>query len=220
MVSGRDYDACTLGEIGPTLDPNREYFPLFVGIDCGRVKDWTVVWTLERSPRPDSGGVYCYRTVAIAVLKRMPFDEQYEHIAPLLDHPDVTRGFIDQGAQGWALAERVGAHPKGVIRPFGFSAPRKAQMAERIRSFSQSHRIGFPDDRAVRASVLCVQKVEGEGGGIKYEGRTTEDHGDAFWACALALHAAEKDRAPTSIWANPNVPLAEIPALPALAMTA
>jgi phage FluMu gp28-like protein len=200
-VRAEDYDACVLGPVPDTLTIERRYGDLYVGIDCGRANDSTVVWVLEQSPRPDSGGMYCYRTVCVKVIERTPFGQQFEMIAPLLRHPAICKGYIDQGSQGYVLAEAVFFDTGEVIEKFGFSLPRKAAMASRVRAFTQTHRVSFPaNDDKTRASVLCVRAEKTPGGGIKWEGSTSFDHGDRFWALALALHAAEEGRGRAGVY--------------------
>jgi len=82
----------------------------------------------------------------------------------------------------------------------------KGEMAERLRAFAQSDRITFPKDRPdIRADILCVRREATPKGNLTYEGRTNDSHGDAFWAMALALHAAERERVSISMTRTDDV---------------
>lgn len=187
LITPGVYSRCVLGAVPDTLNGVRG--ELFVGVDCGRSKDLTVVWVLQRRYHPKTHQPH-YFTVCVKSVGNLPFPEQHKLIAPIVTNP-YARGLIDQGAQGRALADSVAAETGNAIMPFGFSAPRKMEMAERLRAFAQEERISFPDDPQVRQSLLCITKKVNEKGGLSYEGQTRIDHGDWFWAAALALHAAE-----------------------------
>jgi phage FluMu gp28-like protein len=193
MVRDDVYDRNAVEKVPDTLEPRR-YRPLFVGIDCGRSKDSTVAWVLERYD--DKYGVSCYRTVCVKVVERLPFPQQHAILLPILTHGDVEHGYIDQGAQGRALADSVKDETGNVIEPLGMGQKNKGEMAELLRAFAQSDRISFPkDDAKCKQSILSVRRrlVNPNTGNLSYEGGTSFDHGDFFWAAALSLYAAERD---------------------------
>ncbi len=116
-------------------------------------------------------------------------------LLPIVTNENISKGYVDQGTQGRALADSIADGPNGmgsVIEPFGMSAPRMAEMAELFRAFVQMRRISLPDDPQIRSSILCVRrKLHPNGRTLSYGGEIDGDHGDAFWAFALALFAAE-----------------------------
>ncbi len=192
LVDGDVYDNGVLEKVPDTLDASIVWGDLFVGIDCGRSHDLTVAWVLQRGY--DRNGVACYRTVCVKAIRNQPFPIQHQILLPILTNGYIAKGFIDQGAQGRALADSVADETGSVIEPLGMGSQNKAVMAERLRAFAQSNRISFPDDPDVRASMLSIRKEVTPSKNLKYEGGTGTDHGDYFWAAALALHSAEYER--------------------------
>lgn len=190
LVSPKAYDACTLaGYTVPDALDDVYVGDLYVGVDCGRSKDLTAAWVLQQ--QHDAKGASCYRTVCLRTIRNMAFPDQHRLIAPIVTHPRISKGFIDQGAQGRALADSVADVTGSVVQPFGFSAPRKMDMAERVRAFVQSQRVSLPNDPLVKADITSMMRKVTEKNQLKYEGQTRDSHGDRFWALALALEAAE-----------------------------
>jgi phage FluMu gp28-like protein len=195
------YDTLSFENVGDFLDPQKPitYGPnetpcdLFVGIDCGRAKDSTVCWIIARYPDP-LVGYWIYRTVCVLVMERTNFVEQCKRIAVMLEHPQMAGGLVDQGAQGRALADVLWERFGYIAKPIGMSSKNKGEMAELVRAYAQSERITFPKDGKTKQSVCCVRRVPTPGGSLKYEGSTSFDHADRFWALALALYAAEGER--------------------------
>ncbi len=193
LITADQYDLC----VGPSpwdlvpdqLDPAIGYGDVFVGVDCGRSRNLTVAWALQQGY---DNGLACYRSAAIRSIRDADFPRQHAEILPIVAHRSVTRGFIDQGTQGRALADSVASIEGSHIQPFGMSAPRMAEMAELLRAFVQMRRVSLPRDPKIRQSVLCVRrKLHPNGRTLSYGGEVDGDHGDAFWALALALYSAE-----------------------------
>ncbi len=194
LISAEQYDDCVLPSpydaVPDTLGADIPWGELFVGVDCGRSKNLTVAWALQRGY--DNQDRACYRTVAVKSIRDADFPAQYAQIQPIVTNQYVAHGLIDQGTQGRALADAVQDVTGNSVEPFGMSAPRMAEMAELLRAFVQMRRISMPADRKLRASLLCVRrKLHPNGRTLSYGGEVDGDHGDAFWACALALFAAE-----------------------------
>jgi phage FluMu gp28-like protein len=193
LIASEDYDACVLPPpfdvVPDQLNAGQHFGDLFVGVDCARSRNYTVTWALERGF--DKQDRACYRTVCVNRIKDMDFPGQYATILPIFLRAD--KGLIDQGTQGRALADAVQATQGSNVQPFGLSAPRMAEMAEILKAFVQMRRISLPNDPAIKRDMMCVRrKVHPNGRTLSYGG-TTDDggHGDAFWACALALYSAE-----------------------------
>ncbi len=188
------YDACVLETpydlVPDQLDPALGYGDVYVGVDCGRSRNLTVAWALQQGY--DGDGLTCYRSAAIRSIRDADFPRQHAEILPIVSHRSVTRGYIDQGTQGRALADSVASIQGSHIQPFGMSAPRMAEMAELLRAFIQMRRVSLPRDPKIRQSVLCVRRrLHPNGRTLSYGGEVDGDHGDAFWALALALYSAE-----------------------------
>jgi phage FluMu gp28-like protein len=202
------YDAVAVEPVPDFLDPHKSFeygggrsCELFFGIDCGRAKDATVVWVIARYPDPKIG-YWIYRTVCVKVIDRdtcggtMPhFGEQHKMVEGILSHPQIAFGYIDQGAQGRALADSLHEQFGYVVQPLGMGAKNKGEMLELLRAFAQTERITFPsDNEKTKQSVCCIRRVATPSGGLKYEGSTSFDHGDRGIAAALAIYAAEGER--------------------------
>lgn len=195
LIGPEEYDRCILPPpydvVPDTLDGAVAWGELFVGGDCGRKRNRTAVAALQRGY--DKLDRACYRLVALKIIRDADFPTQYAAILPIISNEYIAKGFIDQGTQGRALADAVADKTGNRIEAFGMSAPRMGEMAELLRAFVQMQRISMPRDAAARRSVLCVRrKVHQNGRTLTYGGETDDgDHGDTFWALALALYAAE-----------------------------
>jgi phage FluMu gp28-like protein len=135
-------------------------------------------------------------------IRNLPFPEQHKLIQPIITNKYIQKGYIDQGAQGRALADSVVEETGKVIQPFGFSRPNKGEIAERIRAFCQSERLSLPDDPLVRNDIQSVARKVTEKGVLTYEGQTRDSHADRFWALGLALHAAEGNERASALYTD------------------
>jgi phage FluMu gp28-like protein len=219
LISPYDYDRCVLGSVPDELDFTRPHRDLFVGIDCGRSHDLTVVWVLEHGTDPKALPQFqdVYRTVCVLAMRNMAFPSQEAMIRPVITHPMVAKGFIDMGVVGRGLADAVYDEMGKVVEPYAITAPRKATMYERVRQFVQMQRVSLPDDPKVKQDLMCVRRTQTRAGHIQYEGHTKDSHGDYFCALALALEAATmQNRA--SMTSYPTIDLTAQPQL--LPMTA
>lgn len=195
------YDSLAIEPVPDFLDHARSYSygegrlcELFFGVDCGRAKDSTVAWVIARYPDPKVG-YWIYRTVCVKVLERMNFPEQHRLLQPIIAHPQISFGYIDQGAQGRALADSLYDEFGSMAQPLGMGQKNKGEMAELTRAYAQSERITLPaNDPKTKQSVCGVRRVATPAGSLKYEGSTSFDHCDRFWALALAMYAAEGER--------------------------
>lgn len=192
LISPYDYQRCVLGDVPDELNPDVRYGELYVGIDCGRVHDLTVVWVIERGYDPSAPPQFqdVYRTVCVKAIRNQPFPVQESLIRSTITHECIGKGFVDQGSVGRGFAEAVADEMGSVMEPYAVTAPRKAAMYERVRQFVQMQRVSLPDDPACRADMLCVRRTQTRAGHITYEGHTKDSHGDYFCALALALEAA------------------------------
>lgn len=179
------------------LEYDRAYGELFVGIDCGRKDDFTVVWVWEKGldPRAPRHMADVFRPVCVKWFRNTPFPEQEQAIRGIVNHPAISKGYIDMGAVGRALADSVQDITGNVVEGFAMSRPRMGEMAERFRAFVQQNRCALHPEPIVRSDILSVRKMQtnttSPGGGTwSYGGSTRLSHGDFFWAASLGLHAA------------------------------
>jgi phage FluMu gp28-like protein len=219
LISPYYYDRCVMGQVEDELNPDRRYGDLYVGIDCGRSHDLTVVWVLEhgidQKALPQFQDVY--RTVCVLALRNMGFPEQEAMVRGIITHPHIGKGFIDQGVVGRGFAEACRDEVGSVVEPYAITAPRKATMYERVRQFVQMQRVSLPECPRVKQDLMCVRRTQTRAGHIQYEGHTKDSHGDYFCALALALEAATmQNRA--SMASYPSVDLTQpTPLLPMIA---
>jgi phage FluMu gp28-like protein len=194
IISPGDYDELVLPyDIPRTLRHEDRYGELFVGIDCGLVKDYTVCWVLERGydPKAPQYASDVYRTVCVEWLHNTPDREQLSILWPILTHPDISSGLVDMGSVGRSIADAVHEETGGVIKPYAVTAPRKASMAALVRSFVSQRRVSLHPDSVVRRDILSVRRyADPMTGRVRIEGGTEYSHGDFFWALGMALESA------------------------------
>lgn len=215
LIAAGEYDRLVLQRDGKAIPipqdiPSGQAFgELYVGIDCGRVHDLTVVWVIERGhdPKAPEHLSDVYRTICVRWFKNTPFPVQEAAIRSIVSHPSLCGGLIDMGAVGRGLADSVQDETGSIVEAIGMSAPNKAEMAERVRQFVQQKRIALHPDPFVKSDLLCVRRTQTKAGALQYGGATRETHGDFFWALALALKAAS---------GTTNVEMNQIPTQPQL----
>ena len=195
LISAEDYEACAkLENVPERLDHSRVYNDLYLGADTGRSKDLTSVVTLERGIDPKAAAYLSnvYRMVQHFTMHDTKFPVQEAAVRDVAQHRCISGGLIDLGSVGRGLADAIQDETGSMVEGFAFTAPRKMQLAERLRQFFQQRRIMVPkDDPKFRADILSMRKTQMPGGQWKYEGATDDSHADRFWSLALALEAAE-----------------------------
>jgi phage FluMu gp28-like protein len=193
LISSEEYDACAYRDVPDNLHWLGERCrDLYVGIDCGRKHDLTVVWVIEASidPHAPEHLADVYRTVAVLALRRVGFKEQEELIRKIVDHPAIVKGYIDQGVIGMPMAESLYGDFGIKVEPFTITGPRKGALCERVRQYVQQMRVGLPTDPKIKQDILSMRRVATDKGTMTYEGGTRETHADYFIALGLALEAA------------------------------
>lgn len=173
---------------------------LYVGIDIGRKRDFTVLWILERnsapnpSPERQRAGFTraIFTTRAVYEHQSMTFRDQQELIAEVLSLHNVRRACIDAGGLGMQLAESAvedfGLHR---VEPVVFTNAIKSDLAGRLRIAVEDAAIRIPVDSAIRDDWHSVQRSISSAGQMRFDAdRSAAGHADRFWAAALALRAA------------------------------
>lgn len=211
LVKAHEYDAVALWEVPQSLDPRTPRNDLFVGIDCGRVKDLTVVWVLERGhdPSPSTPDHLrdVFRTVAVRAFANTSFPEQERQILSMLGARigDIAGVWIDQGSVGRGLADTLAEELGDIVRPVGIGNKQKAEIGEVVRQFVQQQRVSLPkNDPQARASILAFRRKFTEAGTVIYDGHTDFDHCDYFIALGLGLLAAGDSLGFTTSLLNPR----------------
>lgn len=156
---------------------------LYVGIDVGRTRDLTVIWTWERV-----GDVLWCRDVCM--LENASFREQKEAIRARLNR-FVAKAAIDKGGIGYQLAEELEGEHGSVVEGVVLSNGVQGRLAQRMATAFGERRVRIPSDAKLRADFRQVSRTRVIGGVNKIQTLRSEDgHGDRFWAAALALDAA------------------------------
>jgi phage FluMu gp28-like protein len=171
--------------------------PLYVGMDIGRHRDLTVVWSLRLV-----GDVLW--TEAVRVLERTPFRDQLEVLSGVLSDRRLARCCVDATGIGAMLAEEARRlHGSYRVEPVVFTAPAKEEMAVGLRRLFEDRRVRVPDSPEVRADLRKVRKTTTAAGNVRYEAeRDGDGHADRFWALALAAHAASTAAGPCEFYAG------------------
>lgn len=168
---------------------------LYVGMDIGRRRDLSVIWTVEVL-----GDVAWTREVVR--LHNTPFNVQETVLYAALNRPNVRRCCIDATGLGMQFAERAqrrfGEHR---VEAVTFSNAVKAELAGQLRVAFEDQTIRIPIDAKIRNGLHAVKKVVTAAGNVRYDAESTADgHADEFWAAALATHAhAARRAAPRAI---------------------
>jgi len=156
---------------------------LYVGVDVGRTRDLTVIWTWERI-----GDVFWCRD--LRVMSKASFGEQREVIRSCLNR-HVVRCAIDKGGIGYQLAEELEREYPHMVEGVQLTPGVQGRMAQRLAVAFRERRIRIPKNDDLRADLRLVRKLRTISGADRV---TTErshvGHADRFWAAALGFEAA------------------------------
>ncbi|MBS0212320.1 MAG: terminase family protein [Proteobacteria bacterium] len=156
---------------------------LYVGVDIGRKRDFTVIWVVERL------GDVLYTREVIA-LRNMAKPDQEAILWPwiararrvCIDGTGLGIGWVDDAQRRYGES-RV----EGVT----FTSKVKEELAYPVRGAMQDRTLRIPYSPAIRADLRSVTKQTTAAGNIRFTAeRSADGHADHFWALALAQHAA------------------------------
>lgn len=162
----------------------KQEVPLYIGVDIGRRHDLTAIAVLFL--RGDT-----FYLGKLVTLRDTPFAQQRQIINSLMPH--AARCCIDRTGMGEQLAEEIVAEwGEHMVEPVTFTAPRKMQMAARLRQMFDDRTIRIPKDGELRRDLLSVQLelMPGSDTPRLVASRGEQGHADRFWALALAGRAA------------------------------
>lgn len=161
---------------------------LTAGLDIGRRHDPTEIVVVAAE-------VDALRVRALRSLRHAPFHDQEHAAAEMMARAPVALLCVDATGMGGPVAENLARTFPGRVLPVTFTAPRKEEMAARLRLFLQSGRLRIPRHRALMEQIHAVRRGFSGGGRMTLDApREVGHHADMFWALALALHGAA-DRA-------------------------
>lgn len=170
---------------------------LYVGVDIGRTRDRSVIWTWEKV-----GDVLVCRE--ILVLSGQSFQEQKRLIRDRLTG-SVMRCLIDKGGIGYQLTEELERELPYLVQGVQLSSGWQGRLARKLAVAIQERRVRIPDDAELRDDLRLVRRIAIVGGADRIETqRGASGHADRFWAAALGLEAASSSAAPLT-------PIASLP---------
>ncbi len=158
---------------------------LYAGMDIGRQKDLSVFWLIERHGDLST-------TRQLTILDKAPFHQQLKFLRDTMAALPIRRLCLDATGIGAMLAEEAQRHLGSRVEPVQFTQAAKEDLAMRMLRTFQDGAIRIPASREVRDDLHKVTKLTTAAGNVRYvASRDGDGHADRFWACALALHAAD-----------------------------
>jgi len=181
------------GLLTKCIDGDLELFPVtarkigefYVGVDLGKVRDYSVVAVVDR----DENGV-----LRLLHCHRFPLGTPYASVVgyiKLLQERWITirRVFVDQTGVGEPIVEEMMRGGIRGVEGVKFTEPRKEEMATLLKQTMLEGLLRLPYDRDIIAE-LNVERFEiTKSGRIKFS-HPEGTHDDRFWAMALAVAAA------------------------------
>jgi len=130
----------------------------FIGIDVARRRDLWVAAVVE-----DVASTLWLRE--LVVLRDARFSEQRAEVARLVRAHRPVRIAIDQTGMGEAITEQLqDDHGAMMVEGVLMSAPRRLDVATRLREAFEDHRLRIPADEALRADLHAVRAEAGATG--------------------------------------------------------
>lgn len=196
IIPYEDILACEADGLWPGGEPPvkngrgaRDRHELYLGVDIGRTRDRTVVWTWERI-----GDVLWCREVL--VLENAPFSEQRDAIRRRLRHGVVSCA-VDKGGIGFQLAEELTRLRPDVVSAVQLTGGVQGRLARRLAVAFAERKLRIPADAELRSDLRLVRRTRVVGGVDRIEtSRGPSGHADRFWAAALALEASAAHEPP------------------------
>lgn len=118
---------------------------------------------------------------------------QKDRLYEFLRTPALGRAGIDATGIGAQLAEEAQEDfGRYRVEAVEFTPAAKGEMAITMLRIFEDKRIRVPIDAKIRADLHKVRKITTGSNNVRYDSeRDADGHADRFWACALALNAAE-----------------------------
>jgi len=169
---------------------------IFVGVDIGRRRDYTVIAVLEKV-----ASVLFLRK--LEVLEKVPFRKQFQ----ILDYyaSKARRIAVDETGIGMQIAEELQTKWGDKVLRVYFTAKTKEELASLLKTKFEDKTIRIPVDPVLREDLHSVQKVITPSGNLKLEApRDEKGHADRFWALALAVYAQKQSEGERKIFISPT----------------
>lgn len=161
----------------PPLNPRPEKF---VGVDIGRTKDRTVIWTWQKV-----GDIaWC---LECKVLHGASYSEQKDEIRKRMDRW-VVKCQIDKGGIGNQLAEELCKEFPAKCVGVQLSQGEQGKLASQMAVAFAEGRARIPPNNEIRSDFRLVKRVDIRNGVAVVKSEKNETgHADRFWAAALGL---------------------------------
>jgi len=171
-----------------TWDPERPVEgTLFVGGDIGRKRDATQIWIDEVI------GTTAWLRGLITML-RTPFEQQFQTLCTVIEHPKVRRACLDASGLGMQLVEQLQAKfGTGKVEGVTFTREIKEKMAVLVRRRMEEKLDRIPENAPqIERDFAAIKRETTASGNLRFDAdRTENSHADIFWAKALADLAAD-----------------------------
>ena len=98
---------------------------------------------------------------------------------------------IDENGCGMQVAENLAFDYPGIVHPFTFTNPSKAEIAGRIKAAMESEAFWMPRREEFIEDFASIERNVTDAGNVQSAAPSgSSGHGDMFWAAALSVHAA------------------------------
>jgi phage FluMu gp28-like protein len=187
-----------------TWDPARSFEgPLYIGIDVGRKHDLTAIWIDER--RAVANGSQAILR-GLVTLNRMPIPDQFDVIAPIIEHPRVMRACIDAGGLGTGLYDMLYKKFGMKVEGITFTNEIKERMAILVRRRMEEKLDKIPENAPqIERAFAAIKRETTQSGNLRFDAaRSDAGHADEFWAKALADLAADSGVAAAEAGTQPQ----------------
>jgi len=158
--------------------------PVTLGIDVARRRDLWVAAVLE-----DAGDALWLREMIC--LRDVAFSEQRAEVARLVRAHRPLRILVDQTGMGEAVVEQLqDDHGSFTVEGVLMTAPRRLDVATRLREAFEDRRMRIPADPALRDDIHSLRAEPGATGAPRLvaDRKDSDGHADRFWALALAAY--------------------------------
>jgi phage FluMu gp28-like protein len=159
---------------------------LYAGFDIGRKRDRTAIYIQERI-----GDVGFCR--GLITLERATFEQQYQVLDALLQHPKMRRACGDATGLGMQLCEQLAQKHGGKAEGVTFTGERKEAMSVIVRRRFEERLDKIPENcPALERAIGAIKRETTASGNLRFDAvRSDAGHADEYWALALADLAAD-----------------------------
>jgi phage FluMu gp28-like protein len=175
------YSACVDPAASAGQPPER--FGLYAGWDIARSRDMSVIWFVELL-----GDVIW--TKGIIVFENTPTPVQVREACAWM--PYIRRVCVDSSGMGLSITEALQYEFPDKVEAVKFTQQTKESMAVYLKRKLEERKLRLPDDDRCRRSFAQLKRTTTATGNFRFDASHDAKlgHGDFFWACALALQAA------------------------------